>query len=92
MFITIPFQLSKLLESIRFKDGHDLFEIFNALPDEIKEAILNGKEKVAFYQHLVQISDVFKKWRFIYEREISSIDFGFLMNFGNELSIIASKM
>ena len=85
--------LKALLQKCKtFKGGHNLFELFQDLPDEIKSNIIGSKDSNLFIGELTRVSCLFEEWRYIYERHLTSLDLYFLLDFAEELSLITVEI
>lgn len=85
------------VEQIEFKRMHQLEELFNQLPEQVKTAIQQstiqkyGTWTDVFGLNLLhQISDAFVQWRYNYEHDFGNdgtmkIEIGFLVAFRNAL-------
>lgn len=80
-----------LQKNNRLKSSHRLLDLFQALPGEIKDDIISLKDGELFIKELTKISCLFEEWRYIYERQLISLNFKFLVNFAEELSAITNK-
>lgn len=71
---------------------HDLFKLFETLPEEIKNDIIGLDDNQEFILNLKQTSCLFEKWRYIYEYHLHSLNITFLFNFAERLSIYAEQL
>jgi len=83
LFLKALLQNSKTL-----KGGHNLLELFQSLPEEIKRDIIGSRNSTHFFEELTRISCLFEEWRYIYERQLTSLNFRFLLDFAEDLSSI----
>ncbi len=72
--------------------GHNLFELFESLPEEAKKNIIGLDDKQDFLLILKQNSCLFEEWRYIYERQPRSINISFLFDFAERLSCYAEQL
>jgi len=73
------------------KGGHNLLDLFNSLPEEIQNEITGLNKSQEFVIELKQISRLFEEWRYIYEHHLKSLNFSFLLEFAERLSICTDK-
>lgn len=73
------------------KEGHNLLELFESLPEEAKNDIIGPDDKEDFTLILNQNACLFKEWRYIYERQPRSININFLFDFAERLSCYANQ-
>lgn len=74
--------------------GHDIKELFDDLSNEKKEIIKNSLEfrgDKEFEKNIKINKDVFKNWRYAFEKKEKTVDIIFLENFANVLHDIAEK-
>ncbi len=71
--------------------GHNLLELFQDLPHELKCNIIGSKDRKAFIEELTRISCLFEEWRYSYEYQIKSFKFPFLIDFAESLSSVTDK-
>ena len=91
------------LEQINYKKEHRLKQLFEMLPPKIQEAVKHKTtEKCGYWNDvwgreiLLQISDAFIKWRYIYETDWSKnaaihIDISYLFAFRDALKVMCEK-
>lgn len=72
--------------------SHKLIDLFDKLPKDVKNNIIGTREDKIFIDELNSISSVFEEWRYIYERQPTSLNYQFLMKFAEELSSITEKV
>lgn len=81
-----------LQKNNELQPGHNLMILFQKLPKEIKEGLIGSQDSKLFFQELSKISCLFQEWRYIYERQLSSLNFSFLISFAEDLSFITNKI
>lgn len=64
---------------------HKLTRLFNEMPKEIKKDIICSENKEDFMKKLSQISDLFVKWRYIYQYELKPFSYSFIKNLSEKL-------
>ncbi len=67
---------------------HNLKELFNNLPEDIKNKIMKSQNEEDFMAKLENISNLFEEWRYLYERYPNSVEYNFLCYFSEKLSKI----
>ncbi len=87
LFLKALLQKSKML-----KGGHNLLDLFQDLPDELKSNIIGPQDSNLFIEELTRVSCLFEEWRYIYERQLTSLNFRFLLDFAEGLSTITNKI
>lgn len=80
------------LNSISYRRGHKLEELFNALPERYKTNIIQqctktyeDSEETFDMGFLSNVSDSFEKWRYCYEQDNQPLKIGFLYVFAGIL-------
>lgn len=61
--------------------GHRLVTLFEQLEDNVKKDIVGTEDMEIFIDKLTNISDLFVNYRYMYEDNISSINYNFLKIF-----------
>ena len=74
------------------KQGHNLLELFQSIPEETKNEIIGSNDSQEFIEELNQISCLFEEWRYIYENQLRSLNLRFLFDFAERLSYCAGKI
>lgn len=74
------------------KKLHSLIDLFDALQEDIKKEIMNSENEDVFKRNLVNVSNYFEEFRYLYERYPFSIDYKFLCNFSEKLLKVVDKM
>ena len=73
------------------REGHDLKKLFQKLPDEIKNDVMEGKDEDSFMKILEPHALTFQHWRYFYESEKLSASLCFLKEFADKLRTIAIR-
>lgn len=72
-------------DGIQQKKIHKLDGLFNELRDDRKREIVGSENAEEFMIKLSNISNLFEKWRYIYERYPSSVEYNFLYELSDRL-------
>lgn len=73
------------------KEGHNLLQLFESLPEEVRKDIIGQNDRQDFILKLNQNSCLFEEWRYVYERQPRSINITFLFDFAERLSCYAEQ-
>lgn len=68
---------------------HDLLSLYNLLPKKIQEKIL-VQNSSNFFEDLKTISNLFVKWRYLYER-MYPFNYTFLYQFSEQLQVLSEE-
>lgn len=76
----------------RNKDAHRIDTLFHILPIELQNKIADEMNRFNFDLDLQSISNVFVEWRYLFEKDVASLPFDFLMTMANVLCSEAEQL
>lgn len=88
-FLLIEYNIN--ISDLKGKEGHNLLKLYKKLPRELQENFLNSMynkgilSEDQLVKELQNISQTFVEWRYIYEKNEHSTNYGFLNYFCNFL-------
>lgn len=71
---------------------HELVDLFYKLSDESKRKIVDSVNEEEFLCKLINVSNLFQEWRYLYERYPSSIEYVFLQELSEKLLVIVDDL